>query len=110
MKATFKQKLGVVDQQGDILMPGALKQRNFTPLLHDFDVSKAIGVCTAIHEVNDELIIEADIFKDVDLCGMAHGISFQTIKSHKEGDITVIEEAKLYAVSIIPEWQEVNPL
>jgi hypothetical protein len=107
---TFKQKIGVVDQQSDIIKPGAIKPREFVPLLNNFDVSDSIGVCTSIREENNELIIEAEILDHVDLSGMAHGISFKTIKSHKEGEITVIDEAELYAVSIIPEWQNVNPL
>ena len=102
--------MGVIDQQGDIIKPGALKQRKFTPLLHDFDVSKAIGICTSIREENNELIIEAEMFKDIDLSGKAHGISFKVIKSHKKRKTTIIEEADLYSVSIIPECQNVNPL
>ena len=107
---TFKQKLGVVDQQGEIMKPGAIKPCEFIPLFINFDLSDAIGVCNSIREENNELIIEAEILDHVDLAGMAHGISFKTIKSHKEGNITVIDEAELYAVSIIPEWQNVNPL
>ncbi len=105
------------DFYGDIIIKGAFEKtiRERMPakkikLLAYHDDTKVIGLPVTLQETDAGLWLEGQIpltkteiiddIKDGLLDGLS--IGFTTIKSHREGDLRIIEEAKLYEVSVVP--------
>lgn len=95
----FIVEAGNVDVNGDKIMPGAIKNLPKSVLVtKDFDVYSPItkadvfeenGVIKATAEIPDYLL------------GLTPAIGFSILKSHNEGDIRIIDEAKIYCVGLV---------
>ena len=101
--------LGEKDSQNDIFSPDCFKEKTIVPLLMNFDNSKFLGK-VKVEKDRNYLFAEID---DATLEGLYPAIGFQIIESHREGDIRVIDEIKLYAVGVSPSPNvdvKINPI
>lgn len=102
MIKTFPLATTYLDSDGDKLMPGALKlpTGKTVKITHGFNAANLVGLVSEIKEDKGEFICTGH-FK-TDPTGLYPAIGFTVIKSHMEGTVRVLDEVKLYQVSVSP--------
>lgn len=104
MVKTFTIATGNVDSAGDMIVLSGIKIPDNLKLFRNFDhACKPLGVIknTEIKNTeikNNELVCTFDVSEDI--TGFYPAIGFNAIKSHFEGEIRVIDEMKLWCVSV----------
>jgi len=105
-----------VDLGNDKILPGAfrktLKQKKLWPLFLYHRIEQPVGGFQGIEDqrglfINGKLTLEVQrarearaLMKEKVLNGLS--IGYETVISHYEGNVRIIEEVKLYEVSIVP--------
>ena len=113
---------GTLDADGDMFMQGAFTKsiRENGPassrprIKHLFNHWDTVGVIQELEETPQGLVFVSKIGTHTlgnDVLAMyndgiitEHSIGFQTIKNHKEGDYTAIDEAKMWEGSSLDKW------
>jgi len=102
VKKTFEITTGCVDNDGDIILPTAIKMpEKGLKILDHFDYSKPIGIVTELKRVGNSCVATG-MFNE-DPTGLYPAIGFDVIKSHKNAHSGItFDEIRLWSVGITP--------
>lgn len=99
MIKTFTIATTGVDSDNERIFPGAIKMPNKpVHIFHNFDHSKRVGLVTSLTEKDGNFIATAEI--DKEYLDSYPAIGYSSIQSHIEGDVLVLDEVKLWCVSL----------